>query len=482
MNSNKNKIYFRVDGGENIGSGHIVRCAALAHMLKKDFEISFVLEIVPEDLCDELVKSGFTVIRLSSVNEFTAMLSSKDIVVVDGYHFDAKYQKKIKQTEAVLVSIDDLHDKKFYSDLIINHSPSVNPQDYNVEYYTQFALGLEYSLLRPKFLIQAQKSRSNERINTVLICFGGADPKKLTEIVLKEVVEFDVFKRIIVITGHSYGAVERIKDASSKDKRIHHFCSIGENEMFNLMLEAQIAIVPSSGILLEALAVGLKIISGFYIENQKHLYSNYKKMNAFIDAYNFAPEHVRNALCEGVNKSTIPEMLIDGMSEKRLSKYFAMLASMSEITARKSNYSDLNTTLKWAQSPQIRSFSFNQNPITFEEHKTWFYSKLENDNCAYFIIESKKMPVGSIRFDIVKGEAIISYLVDKDHQGKGLGQLILKKGVEELIKSPIYSSMAIQKVMGFVIPENVPSVKAFQRLGYQQIIEKNRVKFEKEIR
>jgi len=33
------KIYIRADGGKEIGLGHLVRCFALALMLKDDFEI-----------------------------------------------------------------------------------------------------------------------------------------------------------------------------------------------------------------------------------------------------------------------------------------------------------------------------------------------------------------------------------------------------------------------------------------------------------
>ncbi len=58
------------------------------------------------------------------------------IVVLDGYHFGTNYQKQIKLKGAKLVCIDDMHDKEFVADLIINHIPRITPQDYNVQPFT----------------------------------------------------------------------------------------------------------------------------------------------------------------------------------------------------------------------------------------------------------------------------------------------------------------------------------------------------------
>src|ERR1700744_1135916 len=200
----KPEIYIRADGSSKIGLGHIVRCTALAHMLKDNFKITFVCKEIPEQSKVDLQKSDFELILINTEEEFFKLLDLDKIVVLDGYDFDTNYQKKIKSTGCKLVCIDDLHDKEFVADLIINHAPGVKPKNYKAQLYTQFALGLDYALLRPAFLEQAKKERKIENIKTVLICFGGADFKNLTESTLQTVSQFKEFKNILVITGTSY--------------------------------------------------------------------------------------------------------------------------------------------------------------------------------------------------------------------------------------------------------------------------------------
>ena len=147
-----NKIYIRVDGNSDIGLGHVTRCIALAHMLKVDYEIRFYSKFIPDSICNELFSNGIELKKINDEASFLNAIESRQIVVLDGYKFDTEYQRQIKSRGAKLICIDDLHDKKFYADLIINHAPGVKPENYSAQYYTQFCLGPEYALLRPVFL------------------------------------------------------------------------------------------------------------------------------------------------------------------------------------------------------------------------------------------------------------------------------------------------------------------------------------------
>jgi len=145
----KRKIIFRADGGPNIGMGHFIRTLALAEMLKDDFYCIYVTKspsayqiIEIEKVCHERLdlpanKSHFKV--------FLNILKGDEIVVLDNYFFTTEYQRAIKNKGCKLVCIDDLHDKEFVADLIINHTPGVLKNDYIAQPYTQLALGLDYA-------------------------------------------------------------------------------------------------------------------------------------------------------------------------------------------------------------------------------------------------------------------------------------------------------------------------------------------------
>jgi len=282
----KSEILIRADGNNEIGLGHLVRCSALAEMLKNDFNISFFCREIPDKLQREFVAYGFHCQRISNESEFIDQISDNSIVILDGYGFDTDYQKNVKGTGARLACIDDLHDKEFVSDLIINHSPGVKPEDYKSEAYTRFALGLEYALLRPAFIEQAGRIRKNEETETVLICFGGSDRQNLTQKTLQVIAEFPQFNKIILITGPAFNHTKSLMSIVTSDNRISYRHALNEQQMLTALLEANLAIVPASGILLEAICCSNLPLICFYSENQKdlHLYmNNFIGINSFGD-------------------------------------------------------------------------------------------------------------------------------------------------------------------------------------------------------
>ncbi len=472
----KPKILIRTDGSPQIGLGHLIRCNALAHMLKDDFKITFFCREIPDAIVVELNRGGLDCCKIENEDEFFGQLISNSIVVLDGYHFDSDYQKKVKISGAKLVCIDDLYNKEFVADLIINHAPGITPQDYEAQPYTQFAIGLEYALLRPSFLEQAKKERKVEKNEIVLVCFGGSDLKNLTYITLKVVLEYSQFKKIIVVTGSAYQDLESLCSLCLSDKRIVHHHAINEYQMLLLLLEAELAIVPASGILLEAIALKCNVISGIYMDNQKFVYTNYNQANCFIDAFDFSGPSLKTAIEQSFIVKVKGQKIIDGNSNKRLLKLFLQLELKDQLRLRKANDSDLQITYSWATDKAIRAFSFQQHEITIEEHTNWFQRKIKNCKCIYLIAEMENQLIGSIRFDINQNEALISYLVSSKFHGQGLGQVLLTKGIEYLVNNKITATT--KTIVGFVIPANIPSVKAFERLGFKKFKENTNLKFE----
>jgi len=473
------EVLFRVDGSPAIGLGHLVRCIALAKMLNDDFEITFSCKEISEAMASELFASNFRYNIIENELEFIAQLHDKLIVVLDGYHFSADYQKQIKSCNTKLVCIDDLHEKEFVADLIINHTPSIDPQDYKASPCTQFALGLDYALLRPTFLEQAKKQRTIKKIETVMICFGGSDYLNLTQTLLSIALEFPQFKKIIVVTGSAYQTTKCLIELVSSDSRIEYRHALNEHQMLDVMQEADLAIVPASGILFEVLASGCIAISGSFIENQELVYNNFKNARCIIDAGNFSYQKSYEAIVEALGGDINQSILIDGQTAIRFSKLFNQLYKEFSINLRKVTANDLDITYGWATNSGIRRFSFQQHLIKKPEHTNWFLKKLIDINCFYSIVEYDSIPIGSIRFDISEGEAMISYLLDPMYHGQGLGQLILKKGIEWLLIVNISGLIPINVISGVVMKTNLPSIKAFERLGFVKIEQMENYKFEK---
>lgn len=475
----KPKVYIRADGSQIIGLGHLVRCSALAYMLKEDFEITFYCKEVPDTVIAELDDSGFSCCKIENEDEFLSQLNGNTIAVLDGYAFDTGYQKQVKATGSKLVCIDDLHDKEFFADLIINHAPGITPQDYKTQPYTQFALGFEYALLRPAFLEQAKKQRTIDKIEAVMICYGGSDPKNLTQSTLQVAMKFPQFKKIIVVIGSTYQTTASFNRLIASDSRIDRRHALNEQQMLDTMLEAELVIVPASGILFEVLAAGCIAISGSYIDNQKFVYENFRNAGIFVDAGNFLYKNLYDAVSKVLDGSINQVRFIDGQTAIKVSKLFDQLQKEFLINLRRASTADLDLTFGWAANPEIRRFSFHQHQIIKPEHTNWFLKKTIDSNCYYFIVEYNRVPIGSIRFDIEEGEAMISYLLDPSYHGRGFGQLILKKGIEWLMIVNMPELAPIRVISGEVMKTNIPSIKVFERLGFVKKEQMENYKFEK---
>jgi UDP-2,4-diacetamido-2,4,6-trideoxy-beta-L-altropyranose hydrolase len=469
----KNKIYFRVDASHEIGLGHFYRCLALANMLKKNFNIFFYCFKIPDKLSNLIVDNNYFINNIINEKDFFNDILENIIVVIDGYHFNSEYQKKIKKTGASLVCIDDLASGHYYADLIINQNINISKNTYSIEYYTKFAFGPDYILLRQSFLNFKKQEKQIKNIKSILICFGGSDNLNLTYKVLQTVLKNHNETKVVVITGLEYKRTKLFNELIINNSQVEHYIDINESKMANLLANVDLAIVPASGILMEAISIGNIIISGYYAENQKFVYNNYKKMGVFIDAFDFSTEKIQNALKLAFYTKFKKINLIDRDSEKRLLKLFTSLSLRNKIKVRNANKNDLEITYKWATNKLIRKYSFNKKEISKSEHFIWFNNKIKNNNTLFLIFFLSNKKVGLVRFDKDNENAhTVSYLLDEKYHGLGLGREMLIKGIEYF--KNIYSKT---NIYAFVQNNNIASIKIFKSLNFTEKKLLDRIEF-----
>lgn len=267
-NTPKRKILFRADAGPTIGYGHFIRSLALADMLKEDFDCVFYTQ-APTDYQRKEAASICPLVELPADDTrfelFLNELTGKEIVVLDNYFYTTDYQKRIKETGCKLVCIDDMHDKHYVADVVVNHG-NVQPEKFSIEPYTQLCLGLDFALLRRPFLEAAQRkfhNKTNPTIKRIAICFGGSDPLHLTEKALDDLLPNQNISHIDVIVG------KRISEYSHFfDSRICFHQGISAQDVAHIFSNCDLAIVSTSSVCLEALACGAKVAAGWYVENQ----------------------------------------------------------------------------------------------------------------------------------------------------------------------------------------------------------------------
>lgn len=282
----KRNIFFRADGSSKIGLGHVIRSLALADMLKKDFTCHFVIRSPIETLKKQILEVCESIIALPNTEDTDTEvdflsehhLSPEDIVILDGYHFGLVYQQTIVDKGCKLVCIDDIQHTEFIANAVINHAPGLSPREFTVMPKTKLLLGSDYALLRPAFLRAATQQRKISEINTVFVCFGGADFNNLSLKVLKLFSAFNGKKYNINMV---LGGVNDFKDkVKSFAKTISGFTvnlyeNLSAESMVKVMQQSDCAIVPASSIMYEVLAVKMPVIGGYYVDNQVNIYHGF---------------------------------------------------------------------------------------------------------------------------------------------------------------------------------------------------------------
>lgn len=294
MTSIKNKIVFRADGNHKIGLGHIVRCMALADLLKTNFDIVFLCKELAVEQKNMILKS-FRLLELNSKNfqdeirELTDILFTSDILVLDGYSFDLTYQTNVKKMVNKLVMIDDLADRKLIADLVINHGGEFIANNYNLEKGAKLLAGFKYLLLRKEFLEKRPISRLEKKNGNVFICMGGADPFNITSKVIKACIDCGFVKKITVVLGNLFKNLDEIEELVNANTtiKIEIERNVDAQKMVQLIENSHIAICPSSSIALEVCCIGSGLLTGTFIDNQNAIHEQIVKNNCGISLGDF---------------------------------------------------------------------------------------------------------------------------------------------------------------------------------------------------
>ena len=459
----KRKIYFRADADANIGYGHFVRTLALADMLKDDFDCTFYI-VSPSDFMVKELENVCSYVVLeeeTKFQDFVASLSGKETVVLDNYFFTPDYQLEIKNKGCRLVCVDDMHDRHYYADIVINHATGLKRDDFDLEPYTQLCTGLNWSLLRKEFLNST--SRISEHNKDIFICFGGSDFCNITTKVL-EAISLDNYDCTIhVVLGDAntqrQGLIEKYNGTNVK-----FYSSLTAQQMIDVMNICKIGILPASGLLWESLYVGLPSIYGYYVDNQIDICMHNSIVGNSVCIGDYRTISIEN-LASSIHELYCKHLNMDIIYNRNIKSNYLNLFNCS-LTCRRALKEDCDLYFAWANDPVTRSMAFNKEQIPYENHCKWYNKKIIDSNSILYLFYSDKIPVGQVRFDIVDGTAEIDISIDKDCRGQKYGSKMLSQALF-LLKIDRPKVIPVSEVL----VGNYASQRIFEKCGFVKVAE-----------
>lgn len=503
---------FRCDSSAQIGSGHFRRCVSLAKTLKdynarcifitQDLQgsvyttFSDEVEILLMDPLSELEDINYEIeleddLQISDADKFIRLIrltgiSHVDWVIVDSYSLGESWQKRVSSAwpncKPLICAINDFEDRRFFADIIINQ----NLFDYKSSKYrllakhqkTKMLLGPSYALIDEEFREVRRTQCSNSdvhRIQTVLVSFGGGNHDSLlgTLVPIFRSNEFENIDFHIAVSSES--ALEMPVEESTRTNVVIHK---GLNSILPLMEMSDLGIGAIGGSTWERACLGIPSILIPVAENQSKAIKFIQKSGiAHIIEANVlnaqkTPFLLKECLSSIVNsKEQIGSMkkaglrLCDGWGTSRVS--FAMSGNSRHLRLREATISDLELYYTWVNDPLVRLTSFSSEPVDYNVHSEWFYSRIKSKECLMYVcMGPKNLPVGQVRFDRINtGFVRISYSLDVFARGMGLASTMLG-----LAMSRLYSTWDTQfTLIAELKSTNIASLKTLKSVGFREV-------------
>ena len=443
----KRKIYFRADAGPNIGYGHYIRSLALADMLRQDFDCTMFTQ-TPTDYQLRECEAVCPIVALpnddSKFDKFLDCLKGDEIVVLDNYFFTTDYQRAIKAKGCKSVCIDDMHDRHYVADVVINHG-CTDASLFDVEPHTRLCLGMDYALLRRPF----RNPEKQERVpNSYAICFGGTDAYNLTLAHAQKLSKR--YCNIFAIIGDSYQYEDTLKTLPNVAVRKR----LSADEMASLFSSVENVICSASTTCYEALACGARVYAGWYVENQKEIYHLLESNHQIVPLDNL--RELKEIVSSAIEPVRFPK------SHNALWRVFIQLAW------RVMDYRDLTeeeSRIIWKQRnmEHIRKWMKNNQPITWANHSVFMQSLKTNDAKRYyaFFLGDQFMASYDI-VDIHDAEAECGLYLNAEYEGRGLASMV------QTVMEQKAREMGIHLLRSEVLPHNAASLRFFTRNGFTE--------------
>lgn len=204
----RKRIIFRVVGSKEVGMGHIYRALSLAHEIT-DHEVIFVTDTRNETAVTELTRYDYRLETFDPHDVVKGILSLKpNLVVNDILDTNPGDVLPFQEIGSVVINFEDLGQGALVADATINELYDVPQYEWTNTYW-----GNQYFFVRDEFS-GAVPCEYTEKVEALLLVFGGVDHRDLTSRILFTVLDVCRLRNIhiYVVTGPGYARYQELSE------------------------------------------------------------------------------------------------------------------------------------------------------------------------------------------------------------------------------------------------------------------------------
>jgi UDP-2,4-diacetamido-2,4,6-trideoxy-beta-L-altropyranose hydrolase len=475
-------LAFRVDAGPVTGTGHAMRCLALAEAWKDlGNQTMFVMAESLPAFDDRVKQEGMRAVKIASrqgtpedarETARTARDAGSRWIVLDGYQFDAAFQEALKAAGLSVLALDDYgHAGRYAADIVLNQNLHARTTLYRDRApTTRLLLGPRYALLRREFRRHKGVRREpRSKVEEILLTIGGVNRNQVTSVLLRGLGKVDgrSFK-ITIVPGMKREAASDLKIVA-KELRLQVQVTADARDMADLMANADLALAGAGTTAWELAYMGVPSLLTVLAENQREVAESLDRKGvaqSLGPSDTLTPEAVARAvrpLIEDPKRRAEMAMraraLVDGDGVDRVLREL----SLPSLQLRPVREEDSRRIWEWRNEPGTTAASFSSDPIAWEDHVRWFGTKVADPQVRFYIAsEAGGRSVGQIRFDLGGSEAEVSVSLDVAFRGRGYGAALIRQASQKL-----FDETSVETIHAYLKEANEASARAFHDAGFE---------------
>jgi UDP-2,4-diacetamido-2,4,6-trideoxy-beta-L-altropyranose hydrolase len=472
-------LLIRADGSSAIGTGHVMRCIALAQAWRRAGGVVMFLQaesteslrrrlraeqFEPEPLPCERGSAEDADITVASAARLQAAW-----VVADGYCFGSDWQSRIRAAGFRLLVVDDYaHQERYDADVILNQNAGASATSYSARATeSRLLLGPRYALLRAEFIGRPFTLAPITSVGRrILVTLGGSDPDNVTGTVIESVAAIPQIE-ITVVAGGSSPNLSNLHRLAEKHPTVR--LVIDAQNMPELMAQTDVAIAAGGSTAWELAFMGVPSVLLVLADNQEPGATALNREGAAIcvgratglDVYRLRTiaESMLSDPALRAEMRRRAQQLVDGSGAARV----VTRMRAATVVVRKATSTDCKVLWDWANDPGVRQSALNSAPIDWSTHVRWFERKLLDSTTAIFIgHDATGRAIGQVRFDAADASAEIDVSVDPRRRGSGLGSALIRRATDAYLREhdAVLPTAHVKR-------ENTASLRAFVNADFQ---------------
>jgi UDP-2,4-diacetamido-2,4,6-trideoxy-beta-L-altropyranose hydrolase len=481
-------LILRADASTEIGTGHVMRCLALADAWQAAGGKVLFLSHCPPRIADRVRRQGFELVALerpeTAADDLARRLQNLSLVekpawvALDGYGFPAACQEVVARLGMRLLVVDDLaHLAHYHADVLLNPNLSAPAIEYSYDEGAALLLGPGYVLLRPEFRPWIGRTRQLRPVaRNLLIVLGGSDPANVSGVALQAIASLadaDLHTRVVV--GPANPHLESLRRHAERLPG-HVELVVDPADMPDLMAWADVAVSAAGTTCWELALMQLPTLAVVVADNQFHTAAALTEAGV-IEHLGRAQDLTPPGLADAIRRLRADfdrrlrlacrgRELIDGRGAERVVAVMRGLDQPlpgDQVELRFARPDDLMPLLRLSNEPSVRRSSLNSEPITLEEHRQWFAQRLLNPDVRMWVLDYQGLVLGQIRYARQQDVAEISLAVAPAFRRRGMALRLLATRYDAC------EELRVERLRAVVRVENQASAETFRRAGFRYV-------------